>query len=91
MKSSSPDTKRQKLDAENEGISNPVNDKVEEPVSVSIPEVVVIELEENQQKQQQSEQQPMVVDECRLSENENPPGPPDADFGECRHDGIYQL
>ncbi|XP_078342670.1 E3 ubiquitin-protein ligase RAD18-like isoform X2 [Oculina patagonica] len=87
LKSSSPDTKRQKLDAENEGISNPVevtvNDKVEEPVSASIPEVVVIELDENQQKQQQSDQQPMVVDECRLSDNENPPGQPDADFAEC--------
>ena len=67
-------------------MSNPVeltvNDKEEDPVSASVPDIVVIELEEDIQQQQQCDQQPMVMDECG-SENENPSGPPGVDFGEC--------
>ncbi|XP_020611229.1 E3 ubiquitin-protein ligase RAD18-like isoform X3 [Orbicella faveolata] len=85
-KSSSPDTKRQRLDAENEQVSNPVevtlNDELENPVSTAEPEVAVVDEEENQQEQQQSELQPTAVDECR-SENETPAQPSDADFAEC--------
>ena len=80
--------KRQKLDAENDPESSPVevmlNDEVENPVSAAVPDVVVDE-EENQQEQQQSEQQPMTMDECR-SQNETQAQPPDVDFGKCSPD-----
>ena len=94
-RSSSPDTKRQKLDAQNEGISNPVeltiNDEVKDPVHASVPDVVVVDSEENQQDQQQSDQQSdMATDDCR-SENENPPGPEGVDFGECQHYHDYGI
>lgn len=85
-KSSSPDTKRQKLDGENESVSDPVevtlNNEVQNPVSTAVLEVVLVDEEINQQEQQQLEQQPMIMDECK-SENETPAQPPDADFAEC--------
>lgn len=65
-----------------------LNDEVENHVSALVPEVVVVDVEENQQEQQQSEQQPMVMDEYRL-ENETPVQPPDTDFGKRSPDGSY--
>lgn len=63
---------------------------MEDPVQASVPEVVVVDSEENQQDQQQSDQQTdMVTDDCR-SENENPPGTEGVDYGECQDDGISQ-
>jgi len=55
-------------------------DEVENPVSIAEPEAIVVDGEESKQEQQQSEQQPIIMDECR-SENETPAHPLDADFG----------
>lgn len=94
-KSSSPDTKRQKLDAENEPGSDPaevtLTNEVENTVSTAAVADVLVDEEENHQDQQQLEQQPMIMDECR-SENETPAQPPDADFGVCSPDDeIFQT
>lgn len=77
-------------------MSDPVevtlNNEVQNPVSTAaVPEVVLVDEEVNQQEQQQLEQQPMIMDECK-SENETPAQPPDADFGVCSPDDvIYQT
>ena len=76
-------------------MSDPVevtlNNEVENPVSTAVPEVVLVDEEENHQEQQQLEQELMIVDECR-SENETPAQPPDADYGVCSpNDVIYQT
>lgn len=76
-------------------MSDPVevtlNNEVQNPVSTAVLEVVLVDEEVNQQEQQQLEQQPMIMDECK-SENETPAQPPDADFGVCSPDNVlYQT
>ena len=76
-------------------MSDPVevtlNNEVQSPVSTAVLEVVLVDEEVNQQEQQQLEQQPMIMDECK-SENETPAQPPDADFGVCSPDNVlYQT
>ena len=76
-------------------MSDPVevtlNNEVENPVSTAVPEVVLVDEEENHQEQQLLEQEPMIMDECR-SENEILAQPPDADYGVCSpNDVMYQT
>ena len=66
----SPDTKRQKIDTTGkEQTSNPVetttvtNSETEDSYSGSVPEVFVIEKDNNQEEQETSEPQPMVTEE----------------------------
>jgi len=88
-RSLSPDTKRQKLDTTGkEQTSNPVeattvtNSETEDSCSESVPEVVVIETNNNQEEQETSVPQPMVTEEDP-SEKQPSQQEADADFAEC--------
>ncbi|XP_022791441.1 E3 ubiquitin-protein ligase RAD18-like isoform X2 [Stylophora pistillata] len=83
---SSPNTKRQKLDTENEQGFIPVkvaeNDEEENSSRESTPEVVVIEMEKQVQEPLPSEPQPVVISEHRPDEGQ-PSQPQDPELAEC--------
>jgi len=88
-RSLSPDTKRQKIDTTGkEQTSNPVetttvtNSETEDSYSGSVPEVFVIEKDNNQEEQETSEPQPMVTEED-TSEKQPSQQVADAYFAEC--------
>lgn len=93
--STSPDTKRQKLDAENEQdlilVEVAENDKEENSSRQSTPEVAVIEMEKQVQEpqpsepqsseSQPSEPQPVIISEHRSDERQ-PSQPQDPELGQ---------
>lgn len=93
--STSPDTKRQKLDAENEQdlilVEVAENDKEEKSSRQSTPEVAIIEMEKQVQEpqpsepqsseSQPSEPQPVIISEHRSDERQ-PSQPQDPELGQ---------
>lgn len=93
--STSPDTKRQKLDAENEQdlilVEVAENDKEENSSRQSTPEVAIIEMEKQVQEpqpsepqsseSQPSEPQPVIISEHRSDERQ-PSQPQDPELGQ---------